>query len=131
MAITRDQILAAKDAVIERLEVPEWALNGDASLYIREFVAGNRFALADYASGPGGAPKPEFYAAACCYGICDQDGNYLLTMPQDLAPMLGRSAKVVERVARAILKLNGLTAQAEEEAEKNSGQTVSGDLPFV
>ena len=128
-SIGREQILGAHDAVIERVEVPEWAVNGGpTSVCIRRFSAGTRLVLAQYFATEKG-PSPDAYIATCAYGCCDEEGEPLFQIPADLPALRKRDGHVVQRIADAILVLNRLTPDTVEDAAKNSESTTAGASP--
>lgn len=69
------------------------------------------------------AEEPEFATEMLLvYGVCDEDGNPLLTMA-DLKVLSQRSSGAVQRLAGRILHLSGLTEASRAEMEKNSATT--------
>lgn len=126
MAIGRNAILGAPIKV-ERLEVPDWCENGSSELWIRRFSARSRMEIGQRYIGD--KPSLDFYAAVFGYGVCDQSGAPLFTMPDDLPRLAELDGEIVQDVALAILKFNKLSRTSMEDAEKNLETTRSEGSP--
>jgi len=117
--LTRDAILAASDIKSEEVEVPEWGgtvrvamMSGAArdaweqSLVIRE---GTR-------TRPNLANTRARLAAATVIG---EDGQPLFSA-DDIAALGAKSTAALDRICKAAQRLNGIGAEAMEEAKGNS-----------
>lgn len=114
MSLTLEQILAANDSGVKKVACPEWG--GD--VFIRSLTADDRDKIED-------AKREGVCIRALMVGLslCDENGKPLKPTTAQIRGLGLKSAKVMERVADAVLELNGLTAAAEEETEKNSSET--------
>ncbi len=110
--LTREQFLAPID--LERVEVPVPEL-GD-SVFVRAMTAGERDRFESEQLQTEGR---DFRARLATYTVCDAAGVLLFT-PADVPALSGLPASTLSRVADAALKLNSLSAEAVDAAEKNS-----------
>lgn len=115
MLLTREQILAAQDLKTEDVAVPEWG----GTVRVRMMTGAERDALGAALIGPDKKPDMREYrlrlVAACVVG---EDGVALFG-PDEIA-MLGRKSGVaLDRVYRIAERLNDVSAEAVEAAEKN------------
>ncbi|TVQ59919.1 MAG: hypothetical protein EA379_09570 [Phycisphaerales bacterium] len=122
-SLTRESILASCDLPTERIDVPEWG----GCVEIRTLTAGERDrfdAIVLEYNKPGGA-RPHIRAELLVRCIVDADGKNLFTVA-DVEKLAGKSARAVERVFNAALRLNGITNSDVEELEKNSVSAPGG-----
>lgn len=112
MSPTRDSILAAQDFAIEEVPVAEWG----GSICVRTMSGletdAYRKAIADTKADE--MQTCARFIAACA---CDATGVLLFT-EADVAALASKSAKVLRRVFKAALKVNGIGKEAEDNAEK-------------
>lgn len=110
--LTKDDILNANDAQIEKVIIPEWG--GD--VHVKMMTAGERDVFEFYAEE--NKVSRNIRAALLAFTICDKNGNTLFE-PKD-APALGkRSSVAVNRAFKISSRLNALFQADIEELEKN------------
>lgn len=106
----RDLILQADDLQRSPIEVPEWGcvvyagkFDGHAGAYMRKLLA----------------DKPDDADAAILVAaLRDEHGNAVFS-EADRGALMGKSAAVVGRVVREVLRLNGMLPDAVDEAKKD------------
>ncbi|MFC5524016.1 hypothetical protein [Polaromonas jejuensis] len=118
--LTKDQILEASDLKNEAVEVPEWG----GSVLVRTMTGADRdaFEASLTTTLPDGARKPNMAnmrAKLVALAVVGEDGNRLFEV-NDVDRLALKSAAALERVFAAAQRINGLGAQAEEDAAKNS-----------
>jgi hypothetical protein len=120
--LTRDDILKTDDLKREIIAVPEWG----GEVCVRVMTGSERdqwewaaLAAKDNATKKGVAFSIENMRAtlsAIC--ICDETGKRIFTNA-DILELGKKSAAALDRVFQAAQRVNGLTAAAVEELEKN------------
>ena len=120
MTLTKDQILEANDLQSESVTVPEWG--GD--VLVRTMTGADRdaFEASMITTLPDGTRKPNMTnmrAKLVALTVVDQAGNRVFDV-SDVDRLSLKSASALERVFNAAQRINGLGAQAEETAAKNS-----------
>lgn len=113
MALDAKSILAADDARLEKMAVPEWG--GD--VYIRVISGGDRDRFEDsYADQKLRAFRVRFLVLT----LCDEKGDRLFADDQvDL--LAKKSSVVINRVFEAAWKLNAFSQEAVDELGESSG----------
>ena len=114
MSLTRDDILAISDVVIEKLEMQDWG--GD--VYIKTISGADYVALQALKPGQGDDEDPDSLEKVIVIGTCDEKGTCLFNN-DDIPALKNKAFKNLERLSMKILELNGLSTQQAEEAEKN------------
>jgi hypothetical protein len=81
------------------------------------------FRLVREAGDGGMAPMHEIAAL----GLCDQDGTLVFDVenPADLAELAAFDGDVLQRICMALLDTSGMSARAQEDAEKKSDASPS------
>ena len=120
MTLTKDQILEANDLQSESVTVPEWG--GD--VLVRTMTGADRdaFEASMITTLPDGTRKPNMAnmrAKLVALTVVDEAGNRVFDVT-DVDRLALKSASALERVFAAAQRINGLGAQAEEIAAKNS-----------
>lgn len=113
MALTKEQILAAKDDRITSVEVPEWggtvclrAMSvGERDRYENEFIKNKDKGVDNF--------RTKFLAAT----ICDEDGKLLFSQ-QDVQELSKKSITVMQRLWNESMKHNALGNDDVEELAK-------------
>lgn len=113
MALNKQQILAAKDWTSEVVNVPAWG--GD--VHIRAMSGADRDAFRASIDG-GQAAVGKSMASLLALTLADENGILLFTM-EEVEALRGKSAAVLDRLAQESMRINGMTAAAQEEAAKN------------
>lgn len=121
--LTREQILGAKDLLVEVVDVPEWGEG--AQVRVRGLTARERD---DYEAGMltfRGKKDPDVNmrdarARMIVMAVCDENGNRMFT-DQDLNALAKRSAIPMDRLYTVAVRLSGITKEEIEEITKNSG----------
>lgn len=127
--LTRDAILAAADLPRKLVPVPEWGgevwvrtLPGterdafEASLWKAKGRGRNRETVRD---------ATNYSAKLAALAICDEQGKRLFS-EVDVAALARKSSAALNRVVGEAMALNGMTEDAVEDAEGNSGTAPSG-----
>lgn len=113
MALNKEQILAAKDFTSEVVNVPAWG--GD--VHIRAMSGAERDAFRAAIEGEQAAVG-KFEASLLALTLADENGVLLFTL-EEVEALRGKSAAVLDKLAQEALRINGMTAAAQEEAAKN------------
>lgn len=116
MSLSRDQIFAARDFVLEPLEVPEWG----GTVFIRTMsVAHQEAYMAELAKRQGGKEFTGLQCLLARYTVCGEDGA-LLFSDDDLPALNDRGFAAVSRVCDVAMRLNVMSKDAMEEAKGES-----------
>ena len=112
-----EQILAASDSQIEKVECPEWG--GD--VYVRTITADerDRFEARFSARTDKGGVRADLVALA----LCDEAGKPLRPTDAEIKALGTKSSGVMDRVFTAVMQLNKMLPSDVEELEKNSEPT--------
>lgn len=108
MSSIKEQILAAKDARLDPMDVPEWGCTVYLPVVTVEDMEGFKTADGPFAT-----------ARMAAFVIRDADGRRVFT-DDDVPALAKKSVMAVKRVVEAFNKLNGFDA---EDPAKNSGTT--------
>lgn len=122
--LTGESVLAAKDARVERLAVPEWG--GEVCLRVLDASSRDLLDSWQYARSKTGSDSiAGIRLRLVCLALCDAAGQPLFpvedaeSFEQAAAGMAGKSSVVINRLAEVALVLNGIGEEAEERAEGN------------
>ena len=120
MTLTKDQILEAQDLQSESVHVHEWG--GD--VLVRTMTGADRdaFESSMITTLQDGTRKPNMVnmrAKLVALTVVDDAGSRLFDVG-DVDRLALKSASALERVFNAAQRINGLGAQAEADAAKNS-----------
>mgnify|MGYP002713187830 CR=1 FL=1 len=108
----RDTILNADDCKLEKVTVPEWGCD----VFIKVFSGKDREHMLKQQSDT--ESDSEKQALLLITSICDQDGKKVFTA-NDVAALSEKSSHILDMLTSKVLTVNGLNAEAVEEAEKN------------
>lgn len=114
-ALTRDQILAANDVNLLKINVPEWG--GD--VYIRVMTVGERDAYENEWQRKKDTGVDDFRTKFLVRCLVDDKGNRLFDNG-DVQRLAEKSARVMNRVWLAAMEHNNLSDASIEELAKNS-----------
>ena len=114
-SLTKDQILAANDANLLKVAVPEWG--GD--LYIRVMTVGERDAYENEWQRKKDTGVEDFRTKFLVRCLVDEKGNRLFDNG-DVQRLAEKSARVMNRVWLAAMEHNNLSDASIEELAKNS-----------
>lgn len=120
-ALTKDQILKADDRKVAYVDCPEWG----GRVYVRPLSGEQRDELEEKTLNAESSVGIRAWLAAC--GMCDSEGKALEFTPREVDMLGGKSAAALSRVALKIQDISGMTAEAVEELEGNSGSDQSED----
>lgn len=126
--LNKQDILQAKDMVIERVDVPEWG----GAVCVRSISAAERGLIEEEAAryketkGKGSSFARTFTVKMASMAICDEKGERLFD-EKDIALLQTKNAAVVSRIAEAAQKLSGFSKTDLEELEKNSSEAQPDD----
>lgn len=108
-ALSRDDVLSAKDLRLEPVAVPEWG----GSIFVRPMTAEQ----ADkFQSNPDGLENLTSRMVAFC--AVDENGGRLF-VDEDVPALANKSASAMRRVVEAIGRVNALTVAEREAVSKN------------
>lgn len=122
----RDLIAGANDIEVRQEEVPEWGV----TLELRAFSLEARSGFLD-SMGVGtlddeeqvkGAMK-RMYPAMLIAACHDPETGAPAFTEEDVPMLLGKNGKVVDRLGDVIMKMNGMTEGAIDDAKKDSSTT--------
>jgi hypothetical protein len=112
-ALTREQILGAKDVTVKTVDVPEWG--GPVNVRV---MSGARRGYIESRVLKGDMQQGDMRIIVCASTICDDEGFAIFT--NDDIELLGEKSSIaLDRVFAAALELNGMQSGAVEEAKKN------------
>jgi hypothetical protein len=122
MLLTKDQILKADDLSFEEVEVKEWG----GTVRVRMMTAGERddyeSAIYDFNLDDKDATatfkRENFRAELVIRTVCDDKGK-LMFSKGDIPALSGKGARPVQKLFNIASKLNGISAEDEEELVKN------------
>lgn len=112
MALSKEQILAAKDWTSEVVAVPEWG--GD--VHIRAMSGADRDEFTKAIGEQREVGK--FEASLLALTLADEHGALLFTL-EEVETLRGKSAAVLDRLASEAMRVNGMKAGSKDEAVKN------------
>jgi hypothetical protein len=121
--LSREEIFSADDLPSEVVPVPEWGAN--AQVRVRAFDLATRQAY--YKPVMGIEPQSDEMRAAVAeihgarlavFAIVDDEGKPVFT-EADIPALLKKNPKALDRIVAAASRLNGLGAQAQEQAAGN------------
>jgi len=113
--LSKDEILAATDLAHEDIEVPEWG----GTVRVQEMSGTARDAYEDQLmSLPEGERTKNLRARLAAFTLVNEEGDLMFSLEE--TSKLGRkSAKALDRVFAAAVRLNKLGDASVEEAAKN------------
>lgn len=130
--LSKADIFGSNDLATETVDVPEWG----GSVIIRAMTGTQRDAYEQslMKRGPTGAYEVDtlnMRAKLVANTAVDEGGALLFDPLADLSTLSGKSAAALERLFVVAQRLNGLAANSQESAEKNSesgpaGASISG-----
>jgi hypothetical protein len=118
MALSKEDILGAKDTTVRAIDVPEWG----GETFIRVLTGTELDALTTAMAKLGGERSTQPSAIAAEFVVrcvCDADGKRLFD-DKDVGSLVGKSTKVLTRIAEDAMGLNGLTEEAAATLKGNS-----------
>lgn len=119
-ALTKAQILGADDRKVSHVDCPEWG----GRVYVRPMSGEQRDELEERAVNADSNVGIRAWIAAA--GICDSKGEPLNFSAKETDMLGQKSAAALSRVALKVQDISGMTVEAVEELEKNSGGDQKG-----
>ncbi|HIC7213955.1 MULTISPECIES: hypothetical protein [Burkholderia cepacia complex] len=117
-------ILAAPHLKTDRVDVPEW---GDGvTVIVAEMTGAARDAFYAARDGADKNAISESQAQLLKATVVDDAGQPVLD-DGDINALRAQGSAVLDRIADAAMKINGMTATAVDDAAKNSAAAPSGD----
>jgi hypothetical protein len=117
--LTKTDILSADDLATETVDVPEWS----GAVIVRTMTGTERdafeAAMVKVVDGKRVPDLDNLRAKLLAATLVDEAGNPLFA-PDDLAALGGKRAAALDRIFAVAQRMNGLSPDAVEEAEKNS-----------
>jgi len=126
--LSKDDILQARDVVIEAIEVPEWG----GTVYVRSISAAERGLVEEGAAkfkenkGKNDSFARTFTVKMASMAMCDESGKRLFE-EKDVIALQQKNAAVISRIAEVAQRLSGFSKQDIEELEKNLSEAQHGD----
>jgi hypothetical protein len=121
--LTKDQILAAADLPEEVVDVPEWG----GKVLIRGMTGAERDAFEESVMVTRGNSREinlrNFRAKLVALSIVDPVTKERMFSDHEVAELGKKSARALQRVFEAALRLNGMTAESVEELTKSTQET--------
>jgi hypothetical protein len=118
MSLNKEAILAASDAAIETVDVPEWG----GQVCVRSLTGAQRDAFEKRVVGQrdkaGNVDTTGLRSLMCALCICDEAGNPLF-VEADIPQLETRSAAALQRVFDAASALNGMGGDSIEAARSD------------
>ena len=114
MLLNKEAILGAKDTHQEVVHVPEWG----GSVCIRAMTGAERDDFRAAIEGAETSLVGKFEAPLLALTLVDEEGKRLFSI-DDVEALRAKSATVLDRLAQIALRVNGMSAEAQEEAAKN------------
>ena len=128
MVLTRDEILAARDIRVERVEVPEWG----GEVLVRGLTAAERdeFDLSATVERDGKRVInfQQLRARLVAMSLVDEHGKRLFS-DADVEYLAAKSGAAIGRIFDIAMRLSGLTGQDIEEITRNFTATPPGVSP--
>lgn len=121
--LTAESILQADDFTFADVECPEWG----GTVRIRSLSGAQRVQLKKAIDNH----NDDIDEMVCVMCIVDEDGNRILNRNQ-IGELSKKNTKAITRIAIRALEISGMRDpnKAVADAEKNSGETESGDSSF-
>lgn len=119
--LSKDAILGADDIKTEDIEVPEWG--GSVRVAVMSGAARDRFMELNTGKD---IPASLFQARLLASTVVDESGGLLFSV-DDVEALRNKSRTALDTLSEAAMRLNGLKAEAVEDAAKNSEAAQSGD----
>jgi hypothetical protein len=118
--LTKDQILAAADLPEEVVDVPEWG----GKVLIRGMTGAERDAFEESVMVTRGNSRElnlrNFRAKLVALSIVDPVTKERMFSDNEIAELGKKSARALQRVFEAALRLNGMTSESVEELTKST-----------
>lgn len=126
--LTKDAIMAAKDIVIERCEVPEWG----GHVFIKTMTARAKEQWEQERMKSRGTDESynlvNVRATLAAATMCDEVGTCLCST-SDVDALNEKSVKAMDRVFDTAIKLNRISSKDVEDLTKNSESTPGESSP--
>ena len=117
--LSREDIMAIVSVKKESVDMPEWG----GSVFVRVMSGVESDTLTDLILGheekTGNNRVPHLKAIMAILTVCDEDGGRLFSMT-DIDMLLSKEGNALTRIFEVARRINGLSPDAEEDAEKNS-----------
>ncbi|WP_254510421.1 hypothetical protein [Anatilimnocola floriformis] len=112
----KQQILAANDLRLEKLEIPEWNVN----LWVRAWDGSARSRHEDRARALSKGASTRFLREhIVAISVCDEEGRLVFDEDKDLEALSKKSSAILDRIVAAALKVNAITADDLNDLKKS------------
>jgi hypothetical protein len=126
VSYTADDVLAVEDISRELVDVPEWGFTFE----VRSMTAAERTHIMDLAQKAGEVDLSLVYPEVVIATTYNPDtGDKVFTSDHRVA-LMAKNAAALDRLAKAGMRLSGMTEEAADAAGKDSSQTDT-DEPFL
>lgn len=125
MILSKEQILAASDLKTASVDVPEWG--GEVMVRMMSGTDRDEWEASLVTVAEDGTRKPNMTnlrVKLVALTLVGEDGQRMFSV-DEIGHLAGKSAAALNRVFEAAQKLNGLGANAEADAVKNSAPGLS------
>lgn len=119
-----EDVVAADDVKYLELDVPEWG----GTVKLGSLSAGD---LIEWHEANEGPAKRNAGLRLLVKSFIGPDGKRLADPNKHIETFRNKDNKVLERLLREIVKLNGLTIKGQDDAKNSSGEVPGGASPTV
>jgi hypothetical protein len=113
-SLTREQLLGSRDRKVQKVTLPDAAMNGTDHVYVRRLSALEASRLTVIAD----SDTLNSIVTTCIIGICDEDGNPLFT-DADHDAVADMDFGTLNRCVEALMELNELTEDGSKARKKD------------
>lgn len=114
--LTKDQILAADDAIWEEMDVPEWG--GKVRISVMSGQSRDRYEASLYKDRDSDAAFDNLRARFLSYCLINEEGDLIFSV-SDMIELGRKNGQVIDRVYTKASELNGTSVEEMEEIAKN------------
>lgn len=129
-ALNKEQILAAQDIKIEKVNVPEWGEGAYVNVRCLSGLERDAFeaGLVSFVNGVAIPHIQQYRSRLCAIAICDDEGKRVFT-DREIAEIGKKNGVVLDRIADAASRLSGLDKDAIQKAAEDLKNAPPADLP--
>jgi hypothetical protein len=117
----RAAILAARDRVVEEIELPEWG----GWFRVQGWDGHTRWRILQQWPSPGQRSSVNLWALVACLSLVDAQDKRLFS-DEDVGELAKKNARALDKIFQVALRLNGLDARAGDTLGKDSAPTPNG-----
>jgi hypothetical protein len=117
----RAAILAARDRVVEEIELPEWG----GWFRVQGWDGHTRWRILQQWPTPGQRTGVNLWALVACVSLVDGQDKRMFS-DEDVGELAQKNARALDKIFQTALRLNGLDARAGDTLGKDSAPTPNG-----